>query len=658
MARLQGPRARRGCRPAVAALLTVVVTVTATGLPLAPNPPKPTPVRIASVALTGRAAPQGVARTAAGTQADPIAPAGHGWHAEVPLPNAGQMVALQWSGAPMGSVRLRSHNAAGWSSWVDLDGDPTEAPDGPAPGRVTVGPVWVGPGTDRVGLQVETGALTDLQLDALDVEHTASGAGGIATAGAAVGEPGMISRASWGAQPWASSTPGCEGGPQTAKLRDAIVHHTVNTNAYTPDQAFDLVRGIQAEHININGWCDIAYNFLVDRFGRVFEGRAGGADQPVIGGHARGFNTGSVGIALLGQYQPGASPTSDGVSVAQRSTLRDVIAWKFALGGIDARDTISVTSLCDGSGCKYPSGQAVTLPTILGHRDVSLTACPGDNAMAWLPWLRTEVANIVIHGGPFFPLPGWTPASSGRSVLTLDAWGGVHPGGRAAAVPSDGYWPDWSIARAIAGRPDAAYVLDGWGGVHTVGAAPRPSGGAYWPGWDIARSLALVPGSWAGDVLDGFGGLHPIDGARTMTGGPYWPGWDIARDLALTPSGRGGYVLDGWGGVHPFGDAPAPSGGPYWRGWDIARAIALNPDGPGGWVLDGFGGVWPWGGAPALAITRYAGADVMRDLVVLPGGGGYIVDVGGHVWPIGNAAPIAPSLTWSGYSIGRGIVAG
>src|SRR4029077_1663338 len=82
----------------------------------------------------------------------------------------------------------------------------------------------------------------------------------------------------------------------------ALVHHTAGTNSYTASQSAAIVRGIELYHVKGNGWNDIGYNLLVDKYGQVFEGRYGGVDRNVIGAHAEGFNTGSVGVAVLGDY--------------------------------------------------------------------------------------------------------------------------------------------------------------------------------------------------------------------------------------------------------------------------------------------------------------------------------------------------------------------
>ena len=92
-------------------------------------------------------------------------------------------------------------------------------------------------------------------------------------------------------------------------LRFAVVHHTAGSSSYRPEESAAIVRGIELYHVKANGWNDIGYNFLVDRYGQVFEGRGGGMQRNVIGAHAAGFNSGSVGIAVLGTYS-GKAPTA------------------------------------------------------------------------------------------------------------------------------------------------------------------------------------------------------------------------------------------------------------------------------------------------------------------------------------------------------------
>ena len=89
------------------------------------------------------------------------------------------------------------------------------------------------------------------------------------------------------------------------------MHHTVTTNDYGPEDSAGIVLGIARYHRDSNGWNDLGYNFLVDKYGQVFEGRAGGIDAPVIGAQAQGYNSVSTGIAVprhLHRRSPAASP--------------------------------------------------------------------------------------------------------------------------------------------------------------------------------------------------------------------------------------------------------------------------------------------------------------------------------------------------------------
>jgi hypothetical protein len=651
--------------------LGVIATTFATGISLAPANDMKVSVSSSSVQLTGATTSQSESKVVSRSIETPDGTremkqttrrAVAGFRARVVNPNDGQLIGFVWSGAPDARLEVRTEDATGWSPWTAVESEDMPDPKVEAV-RPGIGPIWVGAGAKTFDVRVVDGALDDLRLDSIHM-NVSGRTSGIASAGAAVNMPSMISRPEWGAQTWGTGVPDCGSGPSVARAQLAVVHHTATSNSYSPSDSYGIVRAIQSFEMTSRGYCDLSYNFLVDRYGQIFEGRTNSIYQSVVGAHARGFNTGSVGVALIGQYQPGASPAVASVPTAQYDSLRNLLAWKMAWHGMDPLATVHTISQCssaDGyTNCRWPEGTPVALPAILGHRDVTKTSCPGDLVMALLPRLRAEVANQVVASGPFYPLPSerWQPDASGPGLLTLDAYGGLHPAGAAAAVSAPTYWPGWAIARDATGTTAGGYMLDGWGGVHPYGnAPPAGSGSPFWPGWDIARGIAQGPVQGSGYVLDGWGSAHPFGGAPLLLGAPYWPGWDIARDIVTLPGGGGGYVLDGWGGVHAFGSAPVPAQGPYWYGWDIARAIALNPDGPGGYVLDGFGGVSAFGGAPPLAVTNYTGEINHTGLAVLSGGRGYVSDANGNVYPLGIAPARSVSLTWTGFGIGRSVLA-
>ncbi|MER6349904.1 peptidoglycan recognition protein family protein [Streptomyces sp. NPDC001595] len=154
----------------------------------------------------------------------------------------------------------------------------------------------------------------------------------------------------------------------TKKVKAAFVHHSATGNGYSCSQAPSVIRGIYRYHVKSMGWRDIGYNFLVDKCGNIYEGRAGGVAKPVMGAHTLGFNTDSMGIAVLGTFDS-AKPSKATVKALGRLT-----AWKLGLYGGNPRGK---TYLKSGGGNLYRKGKNVRLNAISGHRDGFATQCPG-----------------------------------------------------------------------------------------------------------------------------------------------------------------------------------------------------------------------------------------------------------------------------------------
>ena len=169
----------------------------------------------------------------------------------------------------------------------------------------------------------------------------------------------------------------------TKKVKAAFVHHTASGNGYSCAQAPSLIRGIYRYHVKSMGWRDIGYNFLVDKCGNIYEGRAGGVAKPVLGAHTLGFNSNSVGIAVLGSYGTTKPPAAAVKAIAR------LTAWKLGLHGVNPKGK---TYLKSGGGNLYPKGRKVRLNVISGHRDGFATECPGRQLYRKLGSTRTTAA--------------------------------------------------------------------------------------------------------------------------------------------------------------------------------------------------------------------------------------------------------------------------
>jgi hypothetical protein len=273
------------------------------------------------------------------------------------------MLAVHWIGS--GSVEYRTRSAGrGWRSWRTADGDDRTG-------------AWHDGDLDWTGASVDAEFRTHgsvRRLRSYEVQSRVLAAPVRATQSA--GSPAIVLRAAWHAnEEIVRAKPVI-----ASRLRVAIVHHTAGTNDYTRAEAPAIVRGIELYHVLANGWNDIGYNFLVDRFGTVYEGRGGGIDRNVVGAHAQGFNVGTAGVALIGNFQS-ATPT-----VAQQDSLVRLLAWRLDVAHVDPRSRVVYTS---SGNYEFHAGRVVTLRAISGHRDTGPTECPGARAYALIPeWTR------------------------------------------------------------------------------------------------------------------------------------------------------------------------------------------------------------------------------------------------------------------------------
>ena len=247
---------------------------------------------------------------------------------------------------------------------------------------------------EPTGVAAASAAQSGLRDDRGPAENL-TGAGAVqlpsAAPAAAQDDPSALvtTREEWGANPaylnWR---------PNYAPAEHVIVHHTAGTNDYTAEQSPSIVRGIYYYHAVILGWGDIGYNLLVDKYGQVFEGRYGTLDSDpgtmVVGGHSYGANTGTMGIAMMGNYSF-VSPSS-----IQIERVGQMTGWFLARAGVT--DAYGSSRFTFRATQKYRRGQTIDLDTISAHRDVGYTTCPGDVGYSMMDWIRSAAQEQIDDG--------------------------------------------------------------------------------------------------------------------------------------------------------------------------------------------------------------------------------------------------------------------
>ncbi|WP_339128968.1 peptidoglycan recognition protein [Streptomyces sp. f51] len=164
-----------------------------------------------------------------------------------------------------------------------------------------------------------------------------------------------------------------------------FIHHTDSPNGYDCADVPRIIRDVYTGQTGAKDWDDIGYNFLVDRCGTIYEGRAGGVGRPVTGAHTQGFNHRTTGIAAIGTFTAG-SP----VPKAMTDAIARLVAWKLGLAGVDPRGTVRLVS--SNSLSRFAAGTAVVLSTVSGHDAAFMTRCPGAALSARLPEIRELAA--------------------------------------------------------------------------------------------------------------------------------------------------------------------------------------------------------------------------------------------------------------------------
>ncbi|MEU4418740.1 peptidoglycan recognition protein family protein, partial [Nocardia salmonicida] len=377
------------------------------------GPRAPVEPVVTEVPLTTTEAPAAEAEPdAPGAPAGPAARSGEEAVSKPEKVEGFTTVGVTWSpGAEVSDEEIqllaRTRTDGTWSEWTPLEYHDEHAPDPESPeaasSRPGTDPLIVGevdevqtkavttegvtpeglsmavvePGESK-GTEVEPAAIDTAALDEATEEPTEEPTdepveepedGLELQAGTYTPKPQIYSRAQWGANEAMRD----KSSLRYFEVHAGFVHHTVNANNYTADQVPGIIRSIYAYHTQTRGWSDVGYNFLVDRFGRIWEGRFGGVDRPVVGAHTSGYNDYAFAMSAIGNFET-AQPSS-----SMLAAYGKLMAWKLSLHGIAAGDT------------SQRVGDS-TFPAINGHRDAGSTACPGKYLYAQLANIRKQAA--------------------------------------------------------------------------------------------------------------------------------------------------------------------------------------------------------------------------------------------------------------------------
>jgi hypothetical protein len=375
----------------------------------------------------------------------------------VRAPKRFDLVGLRWRGRSPAQrdvqIRVRDANTGRWGRWTTMARDHG--------GGAGVEPAWAG-GADAYQLRIDgrprglaarfvnaTGTATTADRLSTALRRAAHSAlatiaGTPARAQAPVagsrGAPAIVPRQAWGGDQCRPRV-----APAYGEVQLGYVHHTVTANAYSPQDSAAIVLSICRYHRNENGWRDIGYNFLVDRYGQIFEGRAGGVEQPVIGAQAQGYNGISTGVANIGTFSKERQTEAGVVATAE------LLAWKLSLHGAPVAGQVTVTS-AGGPANRYPSGRSVTFGRIAEHRDADATTCPGDALHAQLPQIRQR-ASALAPQYAFAPPAG--AVSLHASDRTLDFPQAAQLSGR--ATTPDGA-PLGGVAVSVQGAAGSRFI--------------------------------------------------------------------------------------------------------------------------------------------------------------------------------------------------------
>ncbi|MFZ0323501.1 MAG: peptidoglycan recognition protein [Actinomycetes bacterium] len=485
-----------------------------------------------------------------------------------------QTVAVTWQAVRRPAdvlVSLRYRSSRGWSDWVDLggtDGD-TQASGAEASGVLRQGtaPYFTGPAD---GIQVRVDQRRpgdplppDLRIDLIDpgsspADAQVSAAAPVSSAAAGSTSPDIVTRAEWGADESLRD----KHLDMSRTIKVAFVHHTVGTSYYTRAEGPAQVRGLYAYYVNSLGYADIGYNFLVDKYGQIYEGRSGSITEPVRQAATGGFNTDTMAVAAMGNFMD--IPASD----AMVTSIGRLLGFRLASY---YRDPLGQRTLVTEDGpSRFSVGQKVSFDVISGHRQAGYTACPGNHLFLRLPkirqvaehWMGANLVDPTVNGS-VVPYGGDASVRVRAGVLQQQRWHLTVTRG----------CTDQVVRRFSGSAAPGSPISVTWHGVDARGL-PVPAG-QY-----VLRLTSENPASrsvpWSGRAYLQVGGppAAPVTSRPRAVAGQFVPVTPTRLATSATGAGLGAPMMLGAGDrvdVPVLGRAGVPSSG--------VTAVALSVQG-------------------------------------------------------------------------------
>jgi len=340
------------------------------------------------------------------------------------VPTQFSLVGVTWQGKlPLGTeIQVKAREKSGWSPWAKLSYSPEHGPDAKtiegAASRNGTDPL-ITTDSDCVQVQLKSNVAKlpkDLKISLIDsatmnddvnafmdakrsVSIRNSFGAVITKTGAVVNRPNIVTRAQWGAdESWRDKSPRISN-----KIIAGFIHHTATTNSYNPEDGPAQMRSLYAYFTKSLQYADMGYNFLVDRYGVVYEGRAGcpptagldcdGPARAVIGAHTAGMNDNTFAISAIGNFHTGAIEKE--TANLMTNAIAELMAWKIAPFNLDPSAMAQIPSTDTSGLSKYRKGTTATVPVISAHLDVGRTVCPGKFLYPLIPEIRSKIAGIL-----------------------------------------------------------------------------------------------------------------------------------------------------------------------------------------------------------------------------------------------------------------------